>query len=126
MSSEPRPSSSASRGCPACRAFLRPRHLLYADEYLLLVPLVLVEAVLTWLLITQNAHMLSPLIDYVIRDMGFSGVMLYNLLIVALVVILAEDVGRRRPSSGRRVVAAAMFLLTLPMVAAAVQLIGTL
>lgn len=95
--------------------WLRP--LLYEDEYLWLALLAVVQVQLGWLVARmETPHVQSVYLD-VVREMGFLGALLIQMLSVALAVILAEDIGRRRPATGRAIAWAAISFSFLPIFA---------
>lgn len=97
------------------------RVLLYEDEYIWFAVLSVLNVVLNWMVI-RGGPVFHPEIDAFIRDAGLGALLLYQLLLVALVVVICEDVGRLRPTTGRRIASLACVVTALPVAIAAVGL----
>ncbi len=104
------------------RQWLVHRHLLYSDEYVFLFFVSLADVALTWLLLRWTGQPVNHPIDFLLANLGFTGLALWQLLVIVLVMVACEEIGRRRQMTGRRVAETAILVACIPVVAAIVQM----
>ena len=96
--------------------------MLYQDEYVWLLFVSAMDLMLTWLVLGLGGVEVNPVADAVHLAWGFSGMIVFKLCLVLLVVLICETIGRRQPQRGRTLARVAVAISAVPMVVSLSQL----
>ncbi len=102
----------------------RPRWL-FLKSHIAFVIVSTLDVIFTWIVLSKGGTEVNPFAAAILDDWGekgFFGLTLYKFLLVALVVIICEDVGRRRYRTGRGLAYFAVGITSVPVIAAIAQL----
>lgn len=130
------PAPEATRAVQQAANTRKPRHtgVLYPNVYAWFVLLASLDIMLTYMILhplffSHDAGGLYPrgveanaLANEVIRRWDVPGMVLYKFALVLLVVLFCEIIGRRKTAAGRRLAEWAVFITTIPVVMALVQM----
>jgi hypothetical protein len=99
------------------------RDVLYPDAYVWFVFVSCLDIMLTWVVLARGGREVNALADTIIRRYGLTGMVLFKLALVTLLVLICETVGRRSERAGRNLAHAAIVISALP-VSLAILLLG--
>ena len=103
-----------------------PKALRYPNAYVWFVFVSALDLMLTWVILHLGGREVNWIADAVIYTHDLWGLVGFKFAIVALVVILCEEVGRRNDRSGRPLARWAIAIAALPVVVSTTQLLAAI
>lgn len=97
-------------------------HLQLPQHYGLLVFVACLDILGTWLILALGGSEVNHLADAILSTFGFNGMVVYKFALIALVVVICEEVTRRRRETGLKLATVAVGISLLPVMFAGGQL----
>lgn len=101
------------------------QRLLFARWHIAFIIVSALDIFFTWIVLSHGGTEVNPFAAAILDDWGehgFFGLTLYKFLLVALVVIICENVGRRRYRTGQSLAWLSVGITCVPVLLAIAQL----
>ncbi|MEX0654425.1 MAG: DUF5658 family protein [Phycisphaeraceae bacterium] len=97
--------------------------VLFGDQYVWLVLVSGLDAMLTWLILELGGREVNPIAETLLSLGGFPAMVAFKFAMITLFVLICEHIGRRRRDTGRQLAWVAVGIGVLPVAVALSQLV---